>query len=103
MPSSIQIATPTGVTPYAVCTVFSESREYVQLQAAYHDGTAERRKKEIPIDRAVTTQVAPDHEARLPSPGSLLIKDYHGKTEVVGVLEHSFEQADTIRRVVLNR
>jgi hypothetical protein len=52
---------------------------------------AERHKKEIPIDRAVTTQVAPDHDARLPLPGSLLIKDYRGKTEVVRVLERGFE------------
>ena len=28
--------------PYALCTAFSESREYAQLQAQYHDGTAER-------------------------------------------------------------
>jgi hypothetical protein len=28
--------------PYALCTAFSESREYAQLQAQYHDGTTER-------------------------------------------------------------
>jgi len=42
MPCSIQNATPSGVMPYALCTAFSESREYVQLQAQYHDGTTER-------------------------------------------------------------
>ena len=33
---------PSGVMPYALCTAFSESREYAQLQAQYHDGTTER-------------------------------------------------------------
>ena len=28
--------------PYALCMTFSESREYVQLQAQYHDGTVQR-------------------------------------------------------------
>jgi len=42
MPGSIQNAVPSGVMPYALCTAFSESREYVQLQAQYHDGTTER-------------------------------------------------------------
>jgi hypothetical protein len=28
--------------PFALCVTFSESREYVQLQAQYHDGTTER-------------------------------------------------------------
>ena len=42
MPGSIQNAAPSGVMPYALCTAFSESREYAQLQAQYHDGTTER-------------------------------------------------------------
>ena len=42
MPGNIQNASPSGVMPYALCTNFSESREYVQLQAQYHDGTADR-------------------------------------------------------------
>jgi len=28
--------------PYSLCTAFAESREYVQLQTQYHDGTTER-------------------------------------------------------------
>jgi hypothetical protein len=28
--------------PYALCATFSESRELVQLQAQYHDGSTER-------------------------------------------------------------
>jgi hypothetical protein len=42
MPGNIQSAVPSGVMPYALCTAFSESREYAQLQAQYHDGTTER-------------------------------------------------------------
>ena len=42
MPGSIQTAAPSGVMPYALCTAFSESREYLQLLAQYHDGTTER-------------------------------------------------------------
>jgi len=28
--------------PYALCVAFTESREYAQLQAQYHDGTIQR-------------------------------------------------------------
>ena len=42
MPGNVQNAIPSGVMPYALCTAFSESREYVQLQAQYHDGTVQR-------------------------------------------------------------
>lgn len=42
MPGNLQNAVPSGVMPYALCTAFSESREYAQLQAQYHDGTVQR-------------------------------------------------------------
>lgn len=42
MPGNVEIAAPSGVMPYSLCTAFSEAREYVQLQASYHDGTVER-------------------------------------------------------------
>ena len=42
MPGNIQSAIPTGVMPYALSTAFSESHEYVELQAQHHDGAAER-------------------------------------------------------------
>lgn len=42
MPGSIQGAAPNGVMPYGLCTAFSESREYVQLQTLYHDGAIQR-------------------------------------------------------------
>ena len=42
MPGNIQSATPSSVIPYALCTAFSESREFIQIQAQYHDGTTQR-------------------------------------------------------------
>src|SRR5579885_2854077 len=42
VPGNLQAAAPSGVMPYALCTAFSESREFVQLQAQYHDGTVQR-------------------------------------------------------------
>lgn len=42
MPCSLSAAQPSGVMPYGLSTAFSESRECVQLQAQYHDGTTQR-------------------------------------------------------------
>ena len=42
MPGNIQNAAPSGVMPYALCSAFSELREYAQLQAQYHDGSVQR-------------------------------------------------------------
>lgn len=52
---------------------------------------AARRKKAIPLDRAMTRAVAPEHDSRLPLAGSLLMKDYKGSTILVRVLDHGFE------------
>jgi hypothetical protein len=42
MPANISAAVPSGVMPFALCTAFSESREYAQLQNQYRDGTIQR-------------------------------------------------------------
>ena len=42
MPGNVAAAVPSGVMPYALCTAFSESREYAQMQTQYHDGTVQR-------------------------------------------------------------
>ena len=42
MPGNLNDAVPNGVMPRALCTAFSESREYVQLQTQYHDGAIQR-------------------------------------------------------------
>src|ERR1035437_6216276 len=42
MPGSLAPAAPNGVMPLSLCTAFTESREYAQLQNHYHDGTIQR-------------------------------------------------------------
>jgi len=42
MPGNIRNAVPSGVMPFALCTTLSESRECVQLQEQYRDGTTDR-------------------------------------------------------------
>lgn len=42
MPGNFANAVPNGVMPYALCTAFAETREYVQLQTQYHDGAIQR-------------------------------------------------------------
>ena len=42
MPGNILAAVPNGVMPFALCTAFTESREYAQLQNQYRDGTIHR-------------------------------------------------------------
>ena len=42
MPGNILAAVPNGVMPFSLCTAFTETREYAQLQNQYHDGTVQR-------------------------------------------------------------
>jgi hypothetical protein len=42
MPGNLQQAAPNGVMPASLCTAFTESREYAQLQNEYHDVTIQR-------------------------------------------------------------
>jgi len=42
MPGNILAAVPNGVMPVALCTAFTETREYAQLQNEYRDGTIQR-------------------------------------------------------------
>ena len=42
-------------------------------------------------EHAVTIRIAPTHDSRLPMPGSLLVKDFKGRTIVVKVLDDGFE------------
>ena len=50
-----------------------------------------RRLREIPLDMAVTTTVVQLRDARLPMPGSLIVKKYKDRTLVVKVLDSGFE------------
>src|ERR1019366_2235525 len=42
MPGNLTPVEPNGVMPASLCTAFTESREYAQLQNQYHDGTIQR-------------------------------------------------------------
>jgi hypothetical protein len=48
MSGNIQNAAPSGVMRYAICTAFSQSREYVQLQAQYHRTTERSQLAQTP-------------------------------------------------------
>lgn len=61
-----------------------------ELRARISDNTS-RRRTEIPPDRTTTTVVVQTHDARLPMPGSLIVKKYKGQTLVVKVLDEAFE------------
>ena len=50
-----------------------------------------RRLREIPLDMAVTTTVVQPRDARLPMPGSLIVRKYKDRTLVVKVLDSGFE------------
>ncbi len=52
---------------------------------------AQRRSRGIALDHAVTTHVVSDHDSRLPMPGSVVVKEYKGRTIIVKVLNNGFE------------
>jgi hypothetical protein len=52
---------------------------------------ASRRLAGIPLDQTVTTMVVQTRDARLPMPGSLIVKQYKAQTIVVKVLSEGFE------------
>jgi hypothetical protein len=52
---------------------------------------ASRRHAGVPLDQTVTTRVVQTRDARLPMPGSLIVKNYKDQTVVVKVLDGAFE------------
>ncbi|MBA3973387.1 MAG: hypothetical protein C0504_04105 [Candidatus Solibacter sp.] len=52
---------------------------------------ASRRQAAMPPDRTATTVLVQTQDARLPMPGSLIVKKYKGRTLVVKVLDDAFE------------
>ena len=50
-----------------------------------------KRPREIPADQALTSTVVQTRDARLPMPGSLIVKKYKDRTLVVKVLDDGFE------------
>ena len=61
-----------------------------ELRLRISDNAA-RRRAQVPMDQTTTTTVEPTRDARLPMPGSLIVKDYKSATIVVKVLDDSFE------------
>jgi hypothetical protein len=53
-----------------------------------------RRQTAIPLEQSVTTAVVQTRDARLPMPGSLIVKKYKERTLVVKVLDNGFEYED---------
>ena len=52
---------------------------------------ASRRQAGVPLEQTVTTTVVQMRDARLPMPGSLIVKKYEAETLVVKVLDGGFE------------
>jgi Protein of unknown function (DUF2924) len=44
-----------------------------------------------PVEHATVTGLVSDHDARIPMPGSVIVKDYRGRAIVVHVLDDGFE------------
>ena len=52
---------------------------------------ASRRRASVPLERTLTTTVVQTRDARVPMPGSLIARNYKGKTLVVKVHDEGFE------------
>ena len=51
-----------------------------------------------PAARTVIGRLAPKHDRRLPMPGTILQREYHGQTVTVTVLDSGFEYAGQVYR-----
>lgn len=45
----------------------------------------------LPLLHATVTGIVSDHDPRLPMPGSVIVKEYRGRTILVQVLDHGFD------------
>jgi hypothetical protein len=81
-------ALPESVRQYAIAIARG-----TELRARISENVS-RRRNEIPPDQTVTTMVIPTHDERVPMPGSLIARNYKGKTLVVKVLDSGFEYDD---------
>jgi hypothetical protein len=76
---------PESVRQYAIAIARG-----TELRSRISDNSA-RRRAGVPLDRTVTTAVIQTRDARLPMPGSLIVKEYKAETVVVKVLDDGFE------------
>ena len=76
---------PESVRQYAIAIARgTELRMRISENAA-------RRQAQVPLEQTVTTKVIQTRDARLPMPGSLIVKKYKDQTIVVKVLNEGFE------------
>lgn len=76
---------PESVRQYAIAIARgTELRSRISENAA-------RRQAQIPLEQAATTTVVQTQDARVPMPGSLIVKQYKAQTVVVKVLNEGFE------------
>jgi hypothetical protein len=78
-------ALPESVRQYAIAIARGTE---LRLRIAEN---ADRRRAGFPSEQTVTTKVVQTRDARLPMPGSLIVKNYKTETIVVKVLDNAFE------------
>ena len=76
---------PESVRQYAIAVARG-----TELRMRISDN-ASRRQSGVPLDQTVTTMVVQTLDARLPMPGSVIVKKYKAQTVVVKVLNDGFE------------
>ena len=79
-----------GGLPEAVRERAAAIARETQLRVRIGENLSKRRN-EIPPDLTLTTSVVQTRDARLPMPGSLIVKKYKDRTLVVKVLDDGFE------------
>jgi len=53
--------------------------------------TGAKRRGGLPLPHATVTGIVSDHDPRVPMPGSVIVKEYRGRTILVHVLDDRFE------------
>jgi hypothetical protein len=76
---------PESVRQYAIAVARG-----IELRLRISDNVS-RRQAGVPLEQTVTTTVVQTRDARLPMPGSLIVKKYKAETVVVKVLNEGFE------------
>jgi hypothetical protein len=76
---------PESVRQYAIAIARG-----TELRSRISDN-ASRRQSGFPLEQTVTTRLIQTRDARLPMPGSLIVKKYKDQTVVVKVLDGRFE------------
>jgi hypothetical protein len=76
---------PESIRQYAIA-IARETKLRLRISA-----NAARRQAQVPLEQTTTTTVIQTRDARLPMPGSLIVKKYKAQTVVVKVLDDAFE------------